>query len=324
MSYAARIGTAFHNTVEDLNRKPQALANAEAAARARELFSKYLDEETKKADRQPRERFLPRDNDRINRAMEAAIREAQRIASVPRGEHMTPSPGGKAAAESEITVSTSDSLLRGRVDRVERGSHGMRLVDYKSALTPEVSEKYETQLLLYSYMWHDTFGEWPNEAYVVFPLLGISREIAVSAERCTAATDNARTLAEYVTRDCAPSALAQVGESCRICDFRPWCRPFWIAQSRDLRSDSVLQTAYWGFEAGIQGIQHTADKFVLELGWGERRPLLSCEDQRFAHLHLARPGWTVRALEWHLQGLRLAPRAAATSTSEIFLIPANE
>lgn len=321
MVFSGRIGTAFHKTVEDLNRLPLPSSTSDASSLAKTLFARHLAEQERIADQRPRERFLPRDDARINRALEATMGEAQRTAGRGSPPATLRSLGHPPSTGSEIPVTTKDLFIRGRVDRAEKIAGGTRIIDYKSALRPDLPERYERQLLLYGYMWHDTFGEWPQDAYVVYPLLATWHRVEIPPVRCQAAVDESRQLVEAVERTSRISALGQPGDVCKVCDFRPWCKTFWAFQGESSGRDVGLQSAYWGFEGQLEEIRRSADHFLLKIAWGRRVVTVMAECERFSHLDRAKPGWIVRALEWRLQGLRNSPRALSTPTSELFLVP---
>lgn len=67
-----------------------------------------------------------------------------------------------------------------------------RLIDYKSALRADLPERYERQLQLYALLWHETFGEWPAEAYIVYPFTGATHKVAVDPAICLQVGHEAR------------------------------------------------------------------------------------------------------------------------------------
>jgi hypothetical protein len=332
MGFAARVGTAFHQALERLSTNPLRGSPATVGAGARDLFLGALAEQERQAATRPRQQGLPREETRVERALEAVVIEAQRLARIAGEapfEPASPAPSAVAdladaehpvVAQVEVPVRSRDGLFQGRIDRVERETCGVRLVDYKSALRPDLPERYERQLQLYATMWHDTAGEWPAEGLVVYPLTAVQHRVSVEPAMCEQVATESAQLVGRVLSARATEALATPGDVCKVCEFRPWCRPFWDWQAREEHPSVALQQAAVGFEGQVIERQQLDRHWRLRVAWRDATVTLLAEAERFPQLERAEVGTLIRALEWRLQGLRHQPQATATATSEIFLM----
>jgi CRISPR/Cas system-associated exonuclease Cas4 (RecB family) len=328
--FAARVGTAFHKTLEQLSSAPLYGSAADAGAHARDLFLAALAEQERQAAARPREQTLSREETRVERALEAVVIEAQRLArsaDTPIRELATPmldtAVSRDIPVQVEVLVRSRDGLLHGRIDRVERMSGGVRLVDYKSALRPDLPERYERQLQLYAAMWHDAADEWPVDGLVVYPLTATQHRVAVDPVVCEQVVqDAARGIARVLSAR-ATEALATPGDVCKVCEFRPWCRAFWESQARDTHPSSALQQAAMGFEGEVIERQQVDRHWRLRVAWREAIVTLLAEVERFPHLQQAAAGTRIRALDWRLHGLRHQPQATVTPLAEIFLVASS-
>ena len=326
LSFAARIGTAFHRTMERLSEEGVPANEAEAAMIAQELFDDELAAQALAADTAFRERSLPRDERRTLLAKEAAIAAACRMARDPQvttsGETaLGGAPGIHDGVWVEVPVASADGWLKGRIDRVERRGDRLRVIDYKSALRADLPERYERQVRVYAAMWEQTFGSWPTEAAIVYPLLGTEAVLALDPKECIElANGDSAVLRDVCTRG-APDDHAQPGDVCKACEFRPWCEPFWVAQIGDAKTEAdSLERAYIGFEGPVIEVQEAAGFVRGSIRWRDRPINFVADPSRYPQLRSARPGMTLRFLEWRLKGQRHAPNAFATATAELFLV----
>jgi PD-(D/E)XK nuclease superfamily len=339
-AYAARVGIAFHRTMQSLAERPLGSSDPgsvveEAARRFREELA--LQEMQKSA--RPREQMLARNEERVQRALEAVTVEALRLAEYPLGksfvsEHKqqhTDMPIKTATSMNtnvsgefvvvEIPVHSQDGLLMGRIDYAERlPNGGVRLIDYKSALRADLPERYERQLQLYALLWHETFGEWPAEALVVYPFTGATHKVAVDPEICRQVGFEARQVAQKLQEGLSAELLASPGTVCRVCEFRPWCRPFWKWQAGHASHSQALEDAVYGFEGTILGLELKEYHWKVTVGWRDAEVRIVAPQERFPQLKNARIGMRVRALDMRLHGQRYRPQAIVSESSEIFLI----
>lgn len=325
-AFAARIGTAFHRAVQSLSESSTAETLPEAASRATSVFNAELTAQTADADSRPRERDLPRYPERVEHALEAVIVEAQR-ASEAKARYSTAADStamsdvqASTGFGAEVPVRSADGLFVGRIDSVERVAGGVRIVDYKLALRVDLPERYERQVQLYAHMWRDSYGRWPTEAVVVYPLLGSATSVAVDPATCERVKRESIAVIETLLSRRDGRLLATPGEVCSICEYRPWCEPFWAYQAGAPNESSVLERASVGFEGRVAGIEHRSGHVRLTLSWQGRTVSLVADVERFPQVVRAQVGSRVRALDWNMRGQRHQPQALATARSELFLV----
>jgi hypothetical protein len=336
MGFAARVGTAFHQTLQWLAGQP-GLEDATLIAATRRRFLEEISEQEKTAAARPREQHLPRDDGRIDRALEAAMTEAVRLTRAY-GEQIVVGDAGVAVApnlhdtlepanhstgaegEVEIPVRSRDGLLIGRVDRIESTNSGARLIDYKSALRDDLPERYERQLQLYAALWHDTWGAWPADAQVIYPLTGTTYTIDVEVRICEGIAAEAANLVRTLLAVRRPAALARPGDVCVVCEFRPWCHPFWRAQAAESSHAAALVRATVGFEGVVEAIELRGDAWRLQVRWRGCTVRFVLPKERFEHLAQVRPGMQLRILDTPLRGLRQQPTATITPRTEVFIV----
>jgi RecB family exonuclease len=332
LGYAARIGNAFHRAAESLSKHPPATPSPQQAAlEARDRFLQALDEQEAERALHPREKDLPRDEDRINRAIEAIMLEARRLhgtAGAPPGAWVPPAADsagvptttGVRPVEVEHNLFSRDRLFVGRIDRAERSPEGIQLIDYKSAVRDDVPGRYQRQLQIYAFLWHEAHGVWPSTAYLIYPLIGTVHPVNVAPELCAQVVNESRQLIAQVQRTPDPAQLATPGETCKVCDFRPWCRPFWNWQTAETRPLAAQERAGLGFEATITDIEHKGDQLRILSRWRDTVVRMVVAAARFPHLLRASPGMRIRAIDMRMRGLPNQLQAVATDFSEIFLL----
>jgi RecB family exonuclease len=325
-AFAARIGTAFHRAVQSLSTSATAGTLPEAASQATSLFNAELTAQTAEADSRPRERDLPRYPERAEHALEAVIVAAQR-ASEAKARYSTAVDSttksdiqASTGFGAEVPVRSADGLLVGRIDSVERVAGGVRIVDYKSALRVDLPERYERQVQLYAHMWHDSYGQWPTEAVVVYPLLGSASSVAVDPATCERVKRESLAVIETLLSRRDGRLLATPGVVCSVCEYRPWCEPFWAHQAGAPNESALLERASVGFEGRVDSIENRSGHVRLNLSWQGRTVTLMADVGRFPQVVRAQVGSRVRALDWNIRGQRHQPQALATARSELFLV----
>ncbi|HEX6553714.1 MAG TPA: PD-(D/E)XK nuclease family protein [Ktedonobacteraceae bacterium] len=336
-AYAARVGIAFHKALQSLTERPFRSDNrSELIGEAHRRFRHELALQEEQKNRRPRERMLPHDEERVDRALEAIASEALRLAKQPAAEQVEHQSRGTTATNKahpaetesarvdkvlvEVPVQSQDGLLTGRVDYAERLPTGIRLLDYKSALRDGLPARYERQLQLYALLWYETFGEWPVEAWVTYPLTGAMHRIAIDPETCFHVGNDARALIRRLQETPSAEELATPGEACTMCEFRPWCQPFWAWQAKQPSLSKALQTAVLGFEGQIVAIELKDYYWVVKVGWRDAEVRIVAPQERFPQLKNASVGMSIRVLDMRLQGQRYRPQAAVAEHSEIFLV----
>lgn len=329
MDFAARIGTAFHQTLESLQKNlPQSVSPTEAAAIARERFLAEVKRQEELGQSRVREKHLERESGRVSLALEAVMMEARRLAeggyADQGGRRWTGGDRDVAPSVtvpgSEVPVTSSDGLIAGRIDRVEVDDEGVVLYDYKSALRDDVPERYERQLQLYSWLWHEETSSWPAAAVLVYPFTSRQHRIAIDEEKCQTVAQDTRELIAYFLKESRAFQLGIPGEVCQICEFRPWCRPFWAWQEAEKSHRVALERARWGLEGIISSIEKEGVRWRIHLQWREASVLLIALADRFPALSNVREGDTLRILDVTLQGQLYRPRAIVTDRTEIFKV----
>jgi RecB family exonuclease len=339
-AHAARIGSAFHRTLQSLTEQPISSSSPqEIVDEASRRFREALASQEAKKQARPREQMLARNEERVQRALESLAVEALRLAKYVRGEQVVFSAqqpqlnafenqqlsvSGHEHEERimvEIPVQSEDGLLAGRIDYAERlPDGGIRLLDYKSALRDDLPERYERQLQMYAFLWYETFGEWPTEALVIYPFTGTTHKVAVDPAICQQVGQEARLIAEQLQEDVRAEQLASPGTVCTVCEFRPWCKPFWRWQAGHAVYSQALETAAYGFEGTIVTLEIKDHHWKVVVKWREAEIRIVAPQARFPQLEKAHPGMRIRALDMRLYGQRYRPQAIVSENSEIFLI----
>ena len=335
---AGRIGTALHKTLQSLNQHPiLAETTEQLAAETRRRFQAELREQQAQSASRPREQALVWDQERTNRAQEAVIAEAIRTQPLGLSRSSAHRQQAKAQASSfnhssvqvsarnaqvevEVDVQSKNNLFRGRVDRAEKTSSGLRLVDYKSALRDDLPERYARQLQLYAYLWFETRGEWPMEAFVFYPMVGAFHNVSVDETGCRQVVSESTDLVERIEKKVKSADLASPGDVCKVCEFRPWCRAFWFWQSKEDNQLRAMDKAALGFEGQVKTIKLEDHYWHLTMDWHKARVKLIAPQERFPHLANVSIGQILRILDSSLKGQLFQPIANVTNQSEIFIL----
>ncbi len=336
--YAARIGTALHKTLQSLTDQPPiGSSDTQRLEEATDRFMKELKIQDAEREKRPRERSLTKDVTRINLAMEKIMSEALRIIRANEGQNLSkaankyelnsivsvnedPQQPDKVGIEVEVPVKSRDGLLYGRIDLVEHKLEGTHLIDYKFALRSDLPERYQRQLQLYALLWYESRGEWPNSAEIIYPLTGSVYSISIDPDTCRHIGAEARSLISKLRKKAPADQLATPGEICSVCEFRPWCEPFWKWQADEKVLLTALRQANLGFEGEIINIELKNFHWKLMVKWRNCIIRIVAPLERFPQLHTAEIGMQIRALDMHLHGQQMRPQATVTEMSEIFLI----
>ncbi|MGZ3629129.1 MAG: PD-(D/E)XK nuclease family protein, partial [Ktedonobacteraceae bacterium] len=296
--YAARVGIAFHKTLQSLAEQPiQSSVRGDIIEEATRRFRHEISLQEEQKNLRIREMMFPRDEERVSRAFESIVREALRLAkqlaagSLKHGTYSTTminKPHLEVERNSseellvEVPVQSRDKLLAGRVDYAERlPSGGIRLLDYKSALRNDLPERYERQLQLYALLWNETFDEWPIEGWVSYPFTGAMHKVSIDPETCQQVDNEARLLIQRLREDPPVDQLASPGDVCSVCEFRPWCKPFWAWQAKHINLSEALQNAYLGFEGKITTIELKDYFWIVKLKWRDTEIRIVAPEERF-------------------------------------------
>ncbi len=243
----ARLGTAFHDILENLPRLMHTAGEPDRSnpkvirARAVEMLRRAVKREKERALKNPREAkdLWP---EHLEQRMEvqaalAAGRLAGQAHPMPSSKMLSSEghSGVRPSVSLEETLTSDDGLLKGRPDRVEQSPTGAVVVDYKTGSldNPANLERYEQQCLFYAWLWHDRHGDWPSRYQIVNPLTGKDHGGDVDSRAAKALAEDARRLAQRLEEDHpSPEEQASPGEACASCEFRPWCEPFWLKAAR--------------------------------------------------------------------------------------------
>ncbi len=171
------------------------------------------------------------------------LRAAARATAIATGTS-TASIGDRTSPSTHVEhrLRSADGRLVGQPDRVEiRGGH-VTVVDLKTAaIDPgDLPVAYRQQLQLYSWLWHETSGEWPADAAIEL-LDGTRLPVEIVPVECDALADEALAALGSFNRLVESGAdfieLAEPGiEQCRYCVFRGGCPRFLSEASEDWRS----------------------------------------------------------------------------------------
>jgi hypothetical protein len=198
--------------------------------------------------------------------------------------------------------------------------NGVRLLDYKSALRDDLPERYERQLQLYALLWQETRGEWPVEAVVIYPFTNTSYNVSIDPIVCQQVEGEARSIIARLQKALAAEQLATPGDVCQVCEFRPWCKPFWHWLASERSHLKALEQAIFGFEGEIINIEIIDYYWKLQVRWRNCLVRIVAPVERFPQLKNALVGMHLRALDIRLRGQPYQPQATVSDLSEIFLL----
>jgi RecB family exonuclease len=120
--------------------------------------------------------------------------------------------------------------IRGRVDRIEKTSHGWRIVDIKTGARAgdSISDSQRHQLHIYAYLWSRETGEWPAEIAIRTAGGQMLMEPVdhLLAEQLAQALYQRLEEFNALVNSGNPFPANPTSEACRNCFYRPSCRPF--------------------------------------------------------------------------------------------------
>ncbi len=339
IGYAARIGTAVHQTIESLAKYPPTGANLEQ--RIEETRHRFADKMTiQDAEKaaHPCEQWLPKDEHRLDLAFEHLLKEVLRLSAIPdisevdyvsineepnlpiqqeQIEQETPLP---VTIESEVSVQSQDGKFIGRIDLIEHLAEGVVLYDYKFAARNDLPDRYVRQIQFYALLFYETRGVWPIRAQIIYPLVNTTYDIDINPTVCQQVGQESESLLDTMQKTKALEQLATPGEVCQICEFRPWCNSFWNWQSREKVQIAALQRASLGFEGEVASISLKDGHWKMLIYWRQMTIRLVAPMERFLHLHFIHEGMHVRVIDTHVHGSPMYMQARVTDKSEIYFI----
>jgi CRISPR/Cas system-associated exonuclease Cas4 (RecB family) len=340
MGVAARIGTTMHKTISSVSNQPiDGVSSEIIAAEVSRRFNSELELQKAQAAERPREACLLWDPVRVDRALEATIAEAIRIHRNLPTQHEVGSSFSTRNSQLdlsnktrdyvqvpielpafEVPVQSKDLLFRGRIDRAERIPEGTRLVDYKSAFRDDLPERYTHQIQLYAYLWYETTGEWPKEGQIFYPLKGTFYQVNVTEVICRQVVAEDVELIYKLQENKRHDHIAKPGDTCKVCDYRPWCQSFWIWQNSEKILIKAKEKAAIGFEGLLNSISLSDHYWRLMINWRGITIRLIVPQERFPHLTEAKTGQSLRFLDTPLKGALNQPTVQVFDNSEIFRI----
>ncbi len=331
---AARIGTAMHKTIRYLSDEMGNLVNRDDYVdRVSEKFLNELALQKEQSQEYPRERSLTWDPSRISAAHEAVISEALRLKQLPYApvkprlqqpvletNNISQDELPLILPAMEMRVQSCDKLMIGYIDRIEEVEEGIRIIDYKSAAREDLPERYERQIQLYAKLFFDTTGLWPREGVLFYPLLARIFFVAIDKATCNAVYEETKQVVSILSEKKNKYALAKPGDVCKVCEFRPWCNPFWHWIEGEEVLVNAKEKAIIGFEGIILGNQLKEHYWRLELKWRNKTIHFAVPQERFRHLAKAKAGQKVKFIDTLLHGSISQPTIRIYDTSEIFLV----
>lgn len=222
-------------------------------------------------------------------------------------------PRTRPASDFEEELKTSDGKLIGKIDRVDRKSDGVVLVDYKSASAPddEALASAEEQLAFYAYLWWRHNGAWPR--YTIAQFVAVDRTVVeeTDVERCL---DIGRKIEEYadsldLVNQLPATKVASPGEACRYCAYKPWCKPYWDSNP-DIREGI----------AGIVESVHRGTNATMITLVGSVRSDVRYPDALFPQLANIDTGKRVRVLSPEVGGTGDRFSLTLREYSEVFIV----
>jgi hypothetical protein len=105
-----------------------------------------------------------------------------------------------------------------------------------------------------------------------------------------------------------------------VCEFRPWCRPFWRWQAGASSRIEALDRAATGFEGPVEAVQHVGGQWLLIVRWRGVPVRIVAPERRFPQLARVGVGTRVRVLDVRLQGIPIQPQGQVGDYSEIWLV----
>lgn len=330
MSVTSRLGIAFHKAMQRLKplaRKYDINTAAEFAQVGLDVFRRALAAQRRASAKQPREQRWVWPAAHITRMENTAITSAR--AMVDTGQARLAAENNKRRSISRIPlverhVRSTDGILEGVLDRIDLVGGRPRIVDYKTTVkvTEEKITEHARQVKFYAYLWRDESGEWPREGVLQYPVAGREFSFPIEPEECCAIVDEARQEAASldITFSNTPESLANPGDACVWCNFKPWCEPFWDMQ-RNLSSDSeFFDAARTGFEGNVLELKQSSGNLLLEISVQNRTVELRVRLDEFPHLGSVKPGERLRVLETKLAGTAGRPSCQVGDRTEVYTV----
>lgn len=167
------------------------------------------------------------------RRRHAAITHAQH----PPMPNRAISSAGKTKIHTEEGLKSPDGLVTGTMDAVYECGDDIQVVDKKTGDVTErgeIKESYKEQLYLYAGLIDECIGRMPSKLILID---GDNRrwDLQFSPEQIRSNYRAAKEWLETIKAEISekPNDVTQLAEprpeNCRICQYRPACRPYWTA-----------------------------------------------------------------------------------------------
>lgn len=329
LNVAARLGLAFHTTMESLKHTASSFGRGSITAfaeHALNLFRQHLAAQQETSLGQLRERLNTWPEARVVRMENAVITTAR---SMFAEDYSVPQAGQRGVKNRlpsslvEHRMVSSDGLIEGIADRIDYRRGHYRITDYKTTQTPTEDDisHHAQQIRLYAYLWFESTGHWAAEGVVSYPISVREHTFEIHPEECLALAEEVRMAAGSLIND-APSAeaLANPGEACSRCDFRPWCEPFWKMQNSLAEASDLFERSSLGFEGLVHNVFTSADVMLLEVAALGRIVELRVQVKDFPHIGSITVGNMIRVLDASLLGTSSRPTCQVNDRTEIFIL----
>jgi RecB family exonuclease len=153
---------------------------------------------------------------------------------------------GSSQSHLEIPMTSKDGLITGRADRILKEGMTTVVSDLKTGRITDASGRLRPdlllQVLLYSYLWHETTHEWPSLLRIT-SIEGTNIELQLSpkdAEEAAARLKSGLSHANELIQEVRAGLKQETDlatpspEACRLCLYRPSCSMYWKEKSLSL------------------------------------------------------------------------------------------
>jgi RecB family exonuclease len=155
------------------------------------------------------------------------------------------SPGEDQKRQStEAEAASIDGKIVGRLDRIAWQNGELFVTDIKTGKTSDpngrLRKELRIQIMLYGYLVHEKFGQWPRILRVL-PLHGDPVEVNASPSEITSLANGMRQALEKANshigeilagRRQETDLASPSPEACRYCSFRLTCDAYWAAKQK--------------------------------------------------------------------------------------------
>lgn len=137
--------------------------------------------------------------------------------------------------QSEKKLFSNDGSITGIPDLVIDCPSFVRIIDYKSGKINDIdgqpSPQHARQLKLYSYLFHENNGKWPDELILTDANRSRTKFVKFTPEECMEEARIAKDVLKRIQNNFKPRPA--VGDHCFKCKFRPSCEHHWNLDQTD-------------------------------------------------------------------------------------------